>query len=168
MRTIIIASGAIELLLVVAASLFAGPRVTSIIRAAASRCSNVIIVGVLALACWVAAGIAVNSAVLLLPGDGQFVTGPLRAGDIEFNINVFVPMVLISFGLMYLFAQAAIAAGRGRGLRESLRIGGGPIRPSLAHGDVTDGHEMLGALVRAGDVGTAVEDRDADLVVARR
>ena len=168
MRTLIIASGAIELVLVVAASVFAGPRIVSIVREVASRCSNVIIIGVLALVCWFAAGIAVNGAVLLLPGEGQFITGPLRAGDIEFNLNVFVPMVLISLGLIYLFAQAAVAAGRGRGLRESLRLGRGDTMGELAYGDVPDGHEMLGALVRAGDVGAAVEDRDADLVVARR
>ncbi len=140
----------------------------SIIRAAAGRCSNVIIVGVLALVCWFAAGIAVNGAVLLLPGDGQFITGPMRAGDIEFNLNVFVPMVLISLALVYLFAQAAVAAGRGRGLRESLRLGRSDTMVALAYGDVADGHEVLGVLVRAGDVGAAVENRDADLVVARR
>jgi hypothetical protein len=125
MRNIIIVSGVAELLLLVGAIL-AGAPVVALLRTAISRSANALLLAALGVTWWVAAGILINRAVLYLPANGQFVTGPLRIGDTDFNLTVFVPMILISLTIAYLSGRSVIAAYSGRSLQDCIGL-----RPSL-------------------------------------
>ena len=121
MRNIVIISMAFELLLLGGAVL-AGAPVVALVRAAARRGTNAVILCSLALGSWVAAGLAINASVSRLPHDGQFAMGLVRIGNADFNLAVFAPMMLVSLAIVYLLAISLIAAGRGRALRECVRI----------------------------------------------
>lgn len=121
MRNIILVSMACELLLL-AGAILAGAPVLTLVRAAARRGANAVILCSLALATWVAAGLAINGIVDRLPNSGQFAMWPVRIGDVDLNLAIFVPMILISLAIVYLLAISLIAAGRGRALRDCVRI----------------------------------------------
>jgi hypothetical protein len=121
MRNIVIISMACELLLLGGAVL-AGAPVVALMRAAARRGTNAVALGLLALAMWVLAGLAINGVVGLLPRDGQLAVGLVRIGEVDFNMAVFAPMMLVSLAILYLLAVSLIAAGKGRALTDCLRI----------------------------------------------
>jgi hypothetical protein len=120
MRNIIIICSACELALLGTAVL-AGAPVVAMLRGAIRRGTNTAILCSLALGSWVLVGLAINGAVGRLPHGGQFATGLLRIGDIDFNLAVFVPMVLVSLAMGYLLLLSLMAASRGLALGACVR-----------------------------------------------
>ena len=120
MRDIIILSMICELI-VVGGAILAGVPVLTTLKTVVSRSVNTTILLALGLVSWVFVGIIVNHAVRYIPGDRELVSGPLRIGDIDFNVTVFVPMVLYTLMLFYVLAQPLFAAWKGRSLRDCIR-----------------------------------------------
>lgn len=120
MRNIVILSMICELI-VVGGAILAGVPVLSSLKTVVSRGVNTTILLALGLVSWVFVGIIVNRAVLFIPGDRELISGPLRIGDIDFNVTVFVPMILYTLTLVYLLAQPLFAAWKGRSLRDCIR-----------------------------------------------
>lgn len=120
MRDIIILSMICELI-VVGGAILAGVPVMTTLKTVVSRSVNTTILLALGLVSWVFVGIIVNHAVRYIPGDRELVSGPLRIGDIDFNVTVFVPMVLYTLMLFYVLAQPLFAAWKGRSLRDCIR-----------------------------------------------
>jgi len=114
---IILISAVCEFVLV-ACAIAAGAPVRDVLHAGTKRLANAATLCVIALACWVTSGLAVNAFVAQLPGDGRFDAGLLRLGDFEFNLVVLAPMLLVSLVLAYALAISLAAAAMGRGLRE--------------------------------------------------
>jgi hypothetical protein len=120
MRDIIILSMICELI-VVGGAILAGVPVLTTLKTVVSRSVNTTILLALGLVSWVFVGIIVNHAVRYIPGDRELVSGPLRIGDIDFDVTVFVPMVLYTLMLFYVLAQPLFAAWKGRSLRDCIR-----------------------------------------------
>ena len=120
MRDIIILSMICELI-VVGGAILAGVPVLTTLKTVVSRSVNTTILLALGLVSWVFVGIIVNHTVRYIPGDRELVSGPLRIGDIDFDVTVFVPMVLYTLMLVYLLAQPLFAAWKGRSLRDCIR-----------------------------------------------
>jgi hypothetical protein len=120
MRHVVIICMSCELVLL-AGAVLAGAPVGAMLRGALRRGANTAILCSLALASWVLAGLAINGAVAILPDGGQLGTGLLRIGGIDFNLVVFVPMIVVSITTGYVLALSLVAASRGRPLRECVR-----------------------------------------------
>lgn len=120
MRDIVLICMACELVLL-AGAILAGAPIGAMLRGAASRGTNSVVLCSLAVGSWVLAGLAINGVVARLPGGGQFASGLLRIADVDFNLVVFVPMILVSLAIGYLLTLSLIAASRGRALSECVR-----------------------------------------------
>lgn len=118
MRIIIIcAAGELVLL---AGAMLAGAPVLAAVRAGASRAANAAVLLAIGLASWVVAGIAINGVVARLPEEGRS-AGFLSIGNVDFNLAVFTPMIVVAAALVYRLAFGLAMAARGSGLRDCIR-----------------------------------------------
>jgi hypothetical protein len=120
MRDIIIFCTACEFALLGAAVL-AGAPVWAMLRGAVRRGANSAILCSFGLGSWVLAGLALNAVVASLPDGGRFGTGLLRIGGTDFNLVVFVPMIVLSLTIGALLTLSLVAASRGLPLRACVR-----------------------------------------------
>lgn len=119
MRIIIICAAS-ELVLLVGAML-AGAPVLAAVRVGASRAANAAVLLAIGLASWVLAGIVINGVVARLPEEGRSAAGFLRIGNLDFNLAVFTPMIVVAAALAYRLAFGLVVAARGGGLRDCIR-----------------------------------------------
>lgn len=119
MRIIIICAAS-ELVLL-AGAMLAGAPVLAAVRVGTRRAANAAVLLAAALAAWVLAGLVINGVVGRLPEGGRSAVGFLSIGNLDFNLVVFTPMIVVAAALVYRLAFGLLVAARGGGLRDCIR-----------------------------------------------
>jgi uridylate kinase len=101
--------------------MLAGAPVLAAVRAGTSRAANATVLLALALASWVLAGLLIDGVMACLPEEGRSAAGFLSIGNLDFNLAVLTPMIVVAAALAYRLAFGLVVAARGGSLRDCIR-----------------------------------------------